>query len=193
MAREGLQLGIEIRIGPVGVQDRRLQVVEIEGSGRPTERAPGVLQPANEMLGILAEERFAVRLARKAQDHAQHPRATARTGGWINHPGARTEIHLGFLTRLDLHAPHSLWLSSPESAHVALDRLIRTAEADLADQILIDALRRQAGVEFGGDEFGVRVAQTGATRRNLRRVIHHGGRAGVHGSARAGGRKGGGF
>src|SRR5690606_26800574 len=66
VTRESQQFGVQLRIQPVGAQDSRLQVVEVQGPGNAAEGAPGVLEPANEMFGVLAEERLTVRLARIA-------------------------------------------------------------------------------------------------------------------------------
>ena len=54
-----------IQIGPVGVQNGRVQVVEVDGPGHPAKGTPGVLQSANEVLRVLPEEGLAVRPVRE--------------------------------------------------------------------------------------------------------------------------------
>ena len=58
--RERLQFGIQLRVEPVGVQDSRLEIVDDHGPRRAAKMPKGVFQNAKEVLGRLAEARFAV-------------------------------------------------------------------------------------------------------------------------------------
>ena len=169
MLGEAGQLGVEARIEPVGMEDDRLEVVEVEGPGDTAKGPPRVLETTDELLGVLAEEGLTVGLAREAQDHPKHPGTTANAGDWIDHPGTSAEVYLGFLTRLDLDAPDALRGRTAQVPDEAFDRLVGSGDPDLGHEILVDALGTQAGLELGLDEFRMRRATTGTPRIGDRR------------------------
>jgi hypothetical protein len=105
-------------------------IIDLEHFGHAAKGAKAVLQTTDEAFGGLMENRFAVRLARIAQDRAQDPRSPSSTLN-IEHRSAGTEIDLDLLARMDLHAPHPLGLLVAPLAHQPFDRLIRAGESDL--------------------------------------------------------------
>ena len=137
------QLGIELGIGPVELPDRRLQVIQVDGQADPADVPKRVLQASQERLGILTQHLLGVAFARAAQDHTENPRLGLLAVGAHQHR-ARAKIHLRFLARLHLQSA----VGVPQLAHVAFDRLIRTAKGDLRLQILEDPLGRQASLNL---------------------------------------------
>ena len=160
------QLGVEFRIAPVGLLHRGAQVVEIQNLGDAPEGAKRILQTTDEVLGGLVKDRFAVSLARVAQDHAQDPGPTAPAIG-IDHRGPGAKINCDLLARLDLDAPHPLGLLAAELAHEPFDRLIGAAEAHFGHQVLVNPLRAQARVQLGLDPRTMRITETGPARFGL--------------------------
>jgi hypothetical protein len=66
MPAEVSQLGIYLRIKPVGSEHRRLHIIEIEQQRTTAKTAQPVFQTAEERFGILTNNRLAVSLARVA-------------------------------------------------------------------------------------------------------------------------------
>lgn len=91
VSAEPQQLGIELRITPVGPLHRSAQVVEVHDPGHTTEGAKRVLQTPNQAFGGLLKDRFTVTLAREAQNHAQYPGPSPPSIG-IDHGGSPAEI-----------------------------------------------------------------------------------------------------
>ena len=63
MSAKGLQLGIELRIHPIGPEHRRFEIVHVEAPRHPFEMPEGVLQSPDESFGVLMQHGLAVRLA----------------------------------------------------------------------------------------------------------------------------------
>jgi hypothetical protein len=156
------QLGIKFRIAPVGLLHRGAQVVEVQNLGDTSERAKGILQATNQVLGRLMKDRLAVSFAGETQDDAQDPGPTA-AAATLYHRGPRPEVHLDLLAWLDLDAPDPLGLLVAQLTNEPFDRLIGATEADFGQQVLIDPLRTQAGLQLGLDAFAMRITETGPT------------------------------
>ncbi len=71
---EGAELGVQVGIVPIGPRDGRLEIVDHQRLGNAAEVEEGVLEDANEVVGRLAQDRFAIRLAAVRQDNSQHVR-----------------------------------------------------------------------------------------------------------------------
>ena len=150
MAAKIDQLGIEFGIGPVGLENRRLQVVEIDGEGRPAELSEGRLDATQKGLGVLAQDGLAISFARIAQDQAKDPGLPLFAVGFEQcGPGAKVHLHL--FARFDLNPLNQLRIGAAQSTDVALDRLIGTGEGDLHPEILVNPLGRQTLFELGQD------------------------------------------
>src|SRR6266568_9523892 len=98
MARKLPELGIEFWIGKIELEHRRLEVVQIDRLGDSAQMAEGILQAANQRLGVLMTNRFAVALARVAQYHSENPGfAFASVTGDKRRTGPK--VHVDFLAR----------------------------------------------------------------------------------------------
>src|SRR5260221_2372612 len=69
MPAEVGQLWIDLRIKPVGLEYRRLHIVEVDQQRTTSKMAQSVFQTAEERLGVLSEYGLAVSLTRIAQHH----------------------------------------------------------------------------------------------------------------------------
>src|SRR5258705_294537 len=67
MASKLLQLGVNLRIVPIGLDHARLEVVDDNGGWNPAQIPKGIFQTSDEALSSLAPHRLAVTLARMAQ------------------------------------------------------------------------------------------------------------------------------
>ena len=133
------QFRVHRRVIPVRLDDRRLEVVEIEQARHSAEMAHGVFDHPQERLGVLAQYHLAVTLARVAQNRPKQPRAA----GFAVRPGERRtepEIHLQLLARLAFDAPDPLRFARLELGHVARNGGIGSAETVAGHEVLIDAL-----------------------------------------------------
>lgn len=63
MTAETFQLGIEFWITPVGSQNCRLQIVDVQSFGNPAEGSESILQTTDECFSILSQHRLAESLA----------------------------------------------------------------------------------------------------------------------------------
>jgi hypothetical protein len=76
----------------------------------------------------------------------------------VHHGGSQSEINLHLLARLYLDPPHALRLFAAELADKTFDRLIGTTKSDFDNQVLIDALGTQPGIQFGADTLAMWIA-----------------------------------
>ena len=100
---EGLDLGIEVRVVPVRLLDRRLEVVDHQDLRHAAEMPEGVFNAANEIFGGLAIDRLGVSLAAVREHDAKDVRLPPLAIGQLN-PCPGTEIDLGLLASFALHA-----------------------------------------------------------------------------------------
>src|SRR5271157_3022765 len=82
----------------------------------------------------------------------------------LDHPGPLAKIDLRLLPRLGLHPPERQRIDRAQLPHKALHRIVAAGKLVLADQVLVNPLRRQARVQTGFDEALERLAVTGSAR-----------------------------
>lgn len=85
-------LGIEIGIGPFEAENGGREIVEVEVVGDAAEMSEGILDAAQEGLGVLPEDGLAVGPAGETQDDAENPGAAPGTVGsdnWGRRPRSR--------------------------------------------------------------------------------------------------------
>jgi hypothetical protein len=121
MAAKVCHLRVDFRIKPIGLEHRRLQVVDIEQERHPAKMTKPILQAAKETLGVLTHHRFAIAFARVAQHRPQHPAAARLCTLALLNGSSQPEINLHLFPRLAFDAPHSLRLPLLEPTHEALD------------------------------------------------------------------------
>jgi len=104
---EGLHLGGEFWIEPVGMSDGRLEIVDHQRLGDAAEVRESILQAAKEVFSRLGEGRLAVRLAAVTEHDAKDVRLAALP---IRRDDRRTgpKVHLGFLAGATLHPAERL-------------------------------------------------------------------------------------
>jgi hypothetical protein len=90
----GNQLGIE----PIGVCDRRFEIVDHQRLGHAAKLRKRILQRAQEVVGRLPVDRFAVGFAAVRQNDAKDVRPPTLSVG-TDDRGAAAEIDLRFFTR----------------------------------------------------------------------------------------------
>jgi len=163
VSAEGFELGIDIRIEPVGAQHGGFQIVDIEDLGHAAEVPEGVFQTAQKGFRILAEHGFAVTFARKAQHDAQDVRAAFFFLGVFDHR-ALTKVDLRFLAGGAFQAVDALWLTLEEFCNKALHGLVGASEAKAVAQLAVDALGAQARLKAACDEGCMIAAQAFASR-----------------------------
>jgi hypothetical protein len=161
MLGKGAQLRIQLGIEPVGLLDRGFEVVQDQSLGHAPEVDEGILQAAQEVIGRLTIDRFAVTLARVRQDDAEDvcPPAPAIGNG---DGDAAAEVDLGFLTRSAFQAAEGKALALAQMENETPDAVIMTGKTMVADQVLIDALGGETEVQLGHDDGPPGLTQTTA-------------------------------
>ena len=160
MLRKGADLGVDLRIEPVGLGDGGAEIVQDQPLGHAAEIPEGVLQAAEKGFGGLAADDLAVGFAGEAEDDAEDMRPAAATVGFLN-GRALAEIDLGFFAGSALQAAEGQLLLGGQSADEAADAVVLAGEAVVADQVLEDALGGQALVEQVLDEGAERFTEAG--------------------------------
>src|ERR1700693_5687989 len=89
-----------------------------------------------------------------AKDVCSPPLAVGLTNG-----NARAEIDLGFVTRSTFHPPERQRLLVLQTPHKAAHAGVLTRKAMIADQVLVDALGRKAGLQLADNNVPPRLAQ----------------------------------
>ena len=168
---EAQQLGIEFGVTPIGVLDRRAQVVEINDLADTAEGPKSIFQAADQIFRGLLKDGFTVSLARKAQDHAQHPRPTM-VPLRVDHGRASAEINLHFLAGLHLDTPHPLGCLIAQLTHETFDRLIRTTKVHFRHQVLINPLGAQPLLQLRLNACLMNGTMTGAASLGCQRRSH---------------------
>src|SRR3954471_20524142 len=122
MASELLQLGVELRVVPIGPNHTRLQVIN-DHSGRNAAKVPErIFQTPDETLTGLPPDDLAVSFARMTQHPAKQMRTSALA--LLDHPGSLAEINLQLLARRAFHPPEGQCLRTHPAQHKAAHRII---------------------------------------------------------------------
>src|SRR5262249_50378080 len=108
----------------------------------------------------LPVDRLAVALARVTQNDAEDMRAPTLAVR-LHDRNAGAEIHLGFLAGRAFQAAEGQRLVLPQPLDKAPHAGVPAAKAVLADQVLEDALGRQAGGQLLQDDWPPGLAQAG--------------------------------
>lgn len=156
-------LGVKVRIEPVRVEDRGLQVVDDGGAGDATEVPERVLAASDERLGVLTPDDLAVALAGVAEHGAKQMRP-APLAVRLD-PRALAEVDLHLLAGRTLEAAERQRERGARPAHEAFDRLVAASEAVLGAEILMDPLRGEAALQRCRDQLPVRLAPARRPRR----------------------------
>ena len=162
MFAEGADLGVDLRVEPVGLLHGRLEVVQDQPPGDAAEVPEGALQAAEEVIGGLAVDDLAVALAGVAEHDAEHMGLAPLAVG-ADDRGSGAEIDLGLVARLALDATEGQLLRLLESADEPADAVVATHEAVVGDQVLVDPLCAEAEVALGPDQLPPRLTATGPT------------------------------
>ena len=169
---ELLQLGIEVRIKPVGPEHARLQGVEHHRRAHAAEMPERILQTPDETLGRLPPHRLSLPLARRAQHPPEQMRPPTLPA--LNHPRARAEIHLQLLAWFTLHPAQRQLRPAVLPAHKPAHRVIAACELMFHHPILINPLPRQAGLKSRRALLPPRITPTGRPRMGSRAGLRGG-------------------
>src|SRR4051795_6782488 len=162
MFAEGADLGVDLRVEPVGLLHGRLEVVQDQPPGDAAEVPEGALKAAKEVIGSLAVDSLAVALAGVAEHNPEHMGLAPLAVG-ADDRGSPAEIDLGLFSRLALKATEGQCLRLLESADEPTDAVVATHEAVVGNQVLVDPLCAQAKVALGPDQLPPRLTATGPT------------------------------
>ena len=147
MFAKRLDLGLDVRIIPVSLLYRCLEIVDNQSLGNAAEVPEGILQAAYEVLGGLTINYFAVGLARETQDNPKDMRAFA----FAIRPDDRcacAKVNLCLLAWHTFHPAKRYWLARAEALYKPANTVIAAAKAVLIDQILMNPLARQPLLEL---------------------------------------------
>ena len=160
-AGEGLQLGIDLRVVPVGPGHGGLQVVDHQPLGHAAEIPEGVLQALHEGFRGLPPDGLAVALAAVREHDAEHPRTPPLAVG-PDDRRAGAEVHLRLLAGLRLHPPERQRRLPPQPRDEPPHAVVtRRALAVVFDQVLVNPHRRQALLDLRQDLFPEGLALAG--------------------------------
>ncbi len=166
MPRERHDLRIQLRIKPVGLQHRRLEIVDHDRPRHATEVTKRTLDRSDERLGILPQHRLRVALARVTQHHAQHMCATLSTLDRDRRSAPEVHLHLG--AGLALHASERIRRRASPRRDEPTHRVAAEVDAVLIAQVGVDAHGGETALEHRLDQRPMRPATAGAPRRNDR-------------------------
>src|SRR5665213_783030 len=141
MAAELDQLGIEIRVEPVGLEHGGLQIIDDRARRHAAKMPERVFQAPDEGLGRLPPDHLGVALARMAEDGAEQMRPSPVVV--LDHPSACPEVDLHLLARGTLHPPEWQVTLGGVAPDEPLNRLVAALEAVVADQVMVDPHGRE--------------------------------------------------
>ncbi len=179
------QLGMELRIVPVGLEHPGFQVVGHHRGRNPAKVPEGIFQTPDKALGGLAPNPLTVALARMTQPRTKQMRPAPLPVR--QHPGPLTKINLHLLARRAFHPAKRQLRPGRPLAHEAFHRIIPAGERVPGDQILINALGRKSCPPTLRDHGGQRSTLAGSPRFG---PGGHRGRFCRRSGRRAGGRNG---
>ena len=156
------ELGVELRIIPVGLDHPRLQIVDDHGGRDATKVPERIFQTAQETLAGLSPDHFAVTLARMTQHRPKQMRASALAR--FDHPPSLPEIDLQLLAGRTLHPPERQFLETHPSQHKAAHGKITARKLPFDHQVLVDPLDGQALRQRSLDLFPPWLARTDRAR-----------------------------
>jgi hypothetical protein len=125
----------------------------------------GVLQATQELISRLARDSLAVALARVAEHDAEDVRAPPTAVGQ-DQGRARAEVNLGLFSGGAFESAEGQFQGLFQLADEAAHAVVTAGEAVLGDQVLMDALRRQAEFQLGLDDRTPRFTVAGSTGRH---------------------------
>jgi hypothetical protein len=169
MFAETADLGVDLGIEPVGLLHGRLEVIQDQSPGHPAKATEGPLQAAEEVVGGLAVDRLAVRLAGVAE-HDPQDMGLASLAVGFDDGGTGAEVDLGLVAGVALDASEGELARVLEPADEAADAVVGAGEAVVGDQVLVDPLRSEAEVALGPDQLPPRLTATGATTASGLRI-----------------------
>ena len=159
---ERLHLRVQLRIEPVRILHRRLQVVDHQRLRHPAEVPERILQRPEECVRRLAEHVLAVALPRMAQNDPEDVRLPPPTP-WRHDRRTRPKINLRLGARLAFHPPERQRPGPSQPTNVPLDAVVAAAEAVLAHQVLPDPNPAETASQLDLDDLHERLARTGRT------------------------------
>ena len=114
------QLRVNLRIVPIRLRHRRLEIVDHQPPGRAAEVMKGMLQAGDEVVDRLPPHRFAVRHATVGKHDSKDLRPAAFAGR-IHDGCARAEVDLRFFVRRRFDPAKRQWRVASEPRHIAAD------------------------------------------------------------------------
>ncbi len=124
-------LGIKLRIEPVGLGDRRPQIINDGGVGHAPKITKRIFQTPDEVLGGLLPDRFAIAFTRMTEHDPKHVGSLALARDFNPCPFAKIDLHLqaGFT----FHAPPGQRRRSSKASDKPLHGLIAADEPILSN------------------------------------------------------------
>ena len=126
-------------------------IIRHQGLGHAAEVPESVFQTTNQLVGGLPINRFAICFARVAQDDAKDVRTPSFAVG-AGDGDAAAKINLGFFAGSTFHAAEGQVPLRAQAAHKAADAVVVEGEAVVADQVLVNPLRRKTRLELVQDD-----------------------------------------
>lgn len=130
------QLGIEVRIIPIRLDDSGLEVVDDHAQRHAAKVSECVFQTPDERLGGLSPDGLGVALAGMTEDAPKNMGPAALTIS--DNPGAAAKVDLHLFARQALHPPKRQISDGSERPGEALHRFVTARESVALLEILID-------------------------------------------------------
>src|SRR5512135_3252792 len=159
---EGADLGVDLRVEPVGRLHGGLEVVQDQAPGHAAEMPEGALQAAEEVVGGLAGDGLAVALAGVAQDDPEDMGLAPLAVG-ADDRGAGAEVDLGLVAGVALDATEGPVVRPLEPVDEPADAVVGAGEAVVGDQVLVDPLCGEPELALGADLVPPRLTAAGPT------------------------------
>ena len=157
MAGKCQEFGMDLRIIPVGMDNRRLEIIDDDRLRHTAEIPKGILQASDEGLGVLMPDDFTVSLAGEAQNYPKDVRTPLFPVG-KHYRSTFTEIDLNLFARPALHPAKRHRTAAFKTAYETLDTVITAGKTMLIVNILPYPLGTKAGLELLGNDGTKRLA-----------------------------------
>jgi len=139
MFAKGLDLGMNIRIVPVGILYGGPEIIDDQGPGHTAEMPEGILQAANEVIGGLTIDYFAVCLARETQNDPKDMRTPTRA---IRPDNRRcgAKIYLCLFAGHTFHPAKRYRPVLSQAFDKPADTVVAALKSVLISEVLVDSL-----------------------------------------------------
>ncbi len=171
MFAKRLDLEVDVRIVPVGILYGGLEIVDDQSSGNTAEMPESIFQTADEVVGGLAIDYFAVCLARETQNDPKNM-GTLTLAVRSEHRRCRAKIYLCLLAGHTFHTAKRYRAILSQASDKSANTVVAALKSVLISEVLVDSLPGQPALQFIFNNLAERFTLT--LRSDFLRVLVNG-------------------